>query len=113
MISFLLGVCVFQAFLLRRDSDVSNWTKAEVQLEAKGTNPNSRLQLTTSRKGVIWFDQVSAMPLDTYKVFVIVQHLSPKRTNFLHAVWKVQALSNVEDNICIEDEHEQDLGFKL
>jgi hypothetical protein len=53
------------------------------------------------------------MPLDTYKVFVIVQHLSPKRTNFLHAVWKVQALSNVEDNICIEDEHEQDLGFKL
>ncbi|KAI5560111.1 hypothetical protein BDE02_16G024200 [Populus trichocarpa] len=49
------------------DSDVSNWTKAEVLLEAKGTNPNSRLQLTTSRKGVIWFDQVSAMPLDTYK----------------------------------------------
>ncbi|XP_061966060.1 alpha-L-arabinofuranosidase 1-like [Populus nigra] len=49
------------------DSDVSNWTKTEVLLEAKGTNPNSRLQLTTSRKGVIWFDQVSAMPLDTYK----------------------------------------------
>ncbi|KAJ6408442.1 hypothetical protein OIU84_011705 [Salix udensis] len=49
------------------DSDVSNWTKKEVLLEAKGTNPKSRLQLTTSRKGVIWFDQVSAMPLDTYK----------------------------------------------
>ncbi|KAJ6756591.1 ALPHA-L-ARABINOFURANOSIDASE 1 [Salix purpurea] len=49
------------------DSDVSNWTKVEVLLEATGTNPNSRLQLTTSRKGVIWFDQVSAMPVDTYK----------------------------------------------
>ncbi|KAJ4971892.1 hypothetical protein NE237_004991 [Protea cynaroides] len=47
-------------------SDVSNWTKKEVLLEAKGTNPNSRLQLTTTRKGVIWFDQVSAMPMDTY-----------------------------------------------
>ncbi|XP_042482819.1 alpha-L-arabinofuranosidase 1-like isoform X2 [Macadamia integrifolia] len=48
-------------------SDVSNWTKMEVLLEAEGTNPNSRLQLTTSKSGVIWFDQVSAMPLDTYK----------------------------------------------
>uniref|UniRef100_A0A5B6YMF0 non-reducing end alpha-L-arabinofuranosidase n=1 Tax=Davidia involucrata TaxID=16924 RepID=A0A5B6YMF0_DAVIN len=48
-------------------ADVSNWTKVEVLLEAKGTNHNSRLQLTTARKGVIWFDQVSVMPLDTYK----------------------------------------------
>lgn len=40
----------------------------EVLLEAKDSNHNSRLQLTTSRKGVIWFDQVSLMPLDTYKV---------------------------------------------
>ncbi|KAE8697752.1 Alpha-L-arabinofuranosidase 1 [Hibiscus syriacus] len=48
-------------------SDVSNWTKMEVLLVAKKTNQNSRLQLTTSKKGVIWFDQVSAMPLDTYK----------------------------------------------
>ncbi|KAG8372213.1 hypothetical protein BUALT_Bualt12G0043100 [Buddleja alternifolia] len=48
-------------------SDVSNWTKFEVTLQAKGTDPNSRLQLTTIRKGVIWFDQVSLMPTDTYK----------------------------------------------
>ncbi|XWS58857.1 hypothetical protein CRYUN_Cryun08bG0070600 [Craigia yunnanensis] len=48
-------------------SDVSNWTKMEVLLEAKATNHNSRLQLTTTEKGVVWFDQVSAMPLDTYK----------------------------------------------
>ncbi|XP_022766566.1 alpha-L-arabinofuranosidase 1 isoform X2 [Durio zibethinus] len=48
-------------------SDVSNWTKMEVLLEANETNHNSRLQLTTTKKGVVWFDQVSAMPLDTYK----------------------------------------------
>ncbi|KAK6942092.1 Alpha-L-arabinofuranosidase, C-terminal [Dillenia turbinata] len=48
-------------------SEVSKWTKVEILLEAKETNPNSRLQLTTNRKGVIWFDQVSVMPLDTYK----------------------------------------------
>ncbi|GFY82741.1 alpha-L-arabinofuranosidase 2 [Actinidia rufa] len=48
-------------------ADISTWTKAEVLLEAKETDHNARLQLTTSKKGVIWFDQVSAMPLDTYK----------------------------------------------
>ncbi|KAK2995175.1 hypothetical protein RJ640_005765 [Escallonia rubra] len=47
--------------------DVSKWTKVEALLDAKRTNHNSRLQLTTTRKGVIWFDQVSLMPLDTYK----------------------------------------------
>ncbi|KAJ0979052.1 hypothetical protein J5N97_014526 [Dioscorea zingiberensis] len=47
---------------------MANWTKVELLLEAKGTNVNSRLQLTTTRKSVIWFDQVSLMPLDTYKV---------------------------------------------
>nr|KYP64032.1 Alpha-L-arabinofuranosidase 1 [Cajanus cajan] len=45
----------------------SNWTKVETLLVAKETNRNSRLQLTTTTKGVIWLDQVSAMPLDTYK----------------------------------------------
>ncbi|CAA3003564.1 alpha-L-arabinofuranosidase 1-like [Olea europaea subsp. europaea] len=49
------------------EADVSNWTKVEVVLEAKGTDHNSRLQLTTIKKGVIWLDQVSAMPLDTHK----------------------------------------------
>ncbi|GLT77817.1 hypothetical protein SLA2020_493740 [Shorea laevis] len=48
-------------------SDVSDWTGMEVLLEANETNHNSRLQLTTTQKGVIWFDQVSAMPMDTYK----------------------------------------------
>ncbi|KAL6530608.1 aspartate-semialdehyde dehydrogenase-like protein [Orobanche minor] len=48
-------------------SDVSNWTKFEVTLQAKGTDAKSRLQLTTIKKGVVWFDQVSLMPTDTYK----------------------------------------------
>jgi len=48
--------------------DFSNWTKVEKILVAKATDNNSRLQLTTTTKGVIWLDQVSAMPLDTYKV---------------------------------------------
>ncbi|KAG2685355.1 hypothetical protein I3760_10G121600 [Carya illinoinensis] len=55
------------ANIIASASEVSNWTKMEVLLKANATNANSRLQLTTTRKGVIWFDQVSAMPLDTYK----------------------------------------------
>ncbi|XP_033142266.1 alpha-L-arabinofuranosidase 1 [Brassica rapa] len=48
-------------------SDVSKWTKKEVLLEAKGTDHGARLQLTTTKKGSLWIDQVSAMPVDTYK----------------------------------------------
>ncbi|XP_068340593.1 alpha-L-arabinofuranosidase 1-like [Pyrus communis] len=55
------------ANIIASGSEVSNWTKFQIQMEAQGTNPNSRLQLTTNSKGVIWFDQVSAIPLDTHK----------------------------------------------
>lgn len=55
------------ANIIASASDVSDWTKVEVLLEAKASNPKSRLQLTTTIAGVIWFDQVSVMPLDTYK----------------------------------------------
>ncbi|WOH06304.1 hypothetical protein DCAR_0625729 [Daucus carota subsp. sativus] len=48
-------------------SSVSNWTRMEFLFVAKATNPNSRLQFTTTQAGVIWFDQVSLMPVDTYK----------------------------------------------
>ncbi|KAJ4865894.1 Alpha-L-arabinofuranosidase 1 [Raphanus sativus] len=48
-------------------SDVSKWTKKEVLLEAQGKDHGARLQLTTTKKGSIWIDQVSAMPVDTYK----------------------------------------------
>ncbi|CAN6374835.1 unnamed protein product [Urochloa humidicola] len=44
----------------------SNWTKLEQKLVPKGTNRTSRLQITTNKKGVIWFDQISLMPADTY-----------------------------------------------
>ncbi|THG12558.1 hypothetical protein TEA_005220 [Camellia sinensis var. sinensis] len=70
-------------------ADVSNWTRAEVLLVASDTNHNSRLQLTTSKKGVIWFDQVSAMPLDTYKghgfrneLFGMLADLKPRFIRF-------------------------------
>lgn len=53
-------------------SDVSKWTKKEVVLEANGTDNSARLQLTTNQKGSIWFDQVSAMPVDTYKVCLLL-----------------------------------------
>ncbi|CAO2143769.1 unnamed protein product [Urochloa humidicola] len=45
----------------------SNWIKVEKKLVAQGTNRTSRLQITSKTKGVVWFDQVSLMPADTYK----------------------------------------------
>ncbi|KAK4795654.1 hypothetical protein SAY86_027980 [Trapa natans] len=70
-------------------SDVSNWTKMEVLLEAEDTNHNSRIQLTTTLKGVIWLDQVSVMPLDTYKghgfrtdLFEMLTELKPRFLRF-------------------------------
>ena len=53
----------------------SNWTKVEQKLVAKGTNRTSRLQITTNKKGVVWFDQVSLMPEDTYKVYYSINVL--------------------------------------
>ncbi|KAJ0696505.1 putative non-reducing end alpha-L-arabinofuranosidase [Helianthus annuus] len=65
-------------------TDVSNWTKVETVLKANATNHNSRLELKTNRKGTIWFDQVSLMPMDTYKghgfrndLFKMVADLKP------------------------------------
>ncbi|CAL4981696.1 unnamed protein product [Urochloa decumbens] len=48
-------------------SGTSNWIKMEHKLVAEGTNRTSRLQITTNKKGVIWFDQISLMPADTYR----------------------------------------------
>lgn len=50
--------------------NVTNWTRMEVIIEAKATNHNASLQITTSKSGFVWLDQVSAMPLDTYKVYM-------------------------------------------
>ncbi|KAJ6834977.1 alpha-L-arabinofuranosidase 1-like [Iris pallida] len=53
--------------LISDASGFSKWTKVELLLQSGGTNSNSRIQLTTTKKGVYWFDQVSVMPLETYK----------------------------------------------
>ncbi|XP_024312652.1 alpha-L-arabinofuranosidase 1 isoform X2 [Brachypodium distachyon] len=44
----------------------AKWTKVEFHLKSSQNNTNSRLQLTTMKTGVIWLDQVSVMPSDTY-----------------------------------------------
>ncbi|GJN07091.1 hypothetical protein PR202_ga24884 [Eleusine coracana subsp. coracana] len=46
---------------------MASWNKIEVQLLAQGTCRTSRLDITTSKRGVIWLDQVSLMPSNTYK----------------------------------------------
>uniref|UniRef100_A0A0E0KD12 non-reducing end alpha-L-arabinofuranosidase n=1 Tax=Oryza punctata TaxID=4537 RepID=A0A0E0KD12_ORYPU len=46
--------------------DFAGWTKVEFDLQSSERNTNSRLQLTTTKNGIIWFDQVSVMPSDTY-----------------------------------------------
>ncbi|EPS67800.1 hypothetical protein M569_06973, partial [Genlisea aurea] len=70
-------------------SGFTDWTKLEHTFIANETNTNSRLQLTTTGKGVIWFDQVSLMPNDTYKghgfrndLFDMVNNLKPAFLRF-------------------------------
>nr|CAD1817330.1 unnamed protein product [Ananas comosus var. bracteatus] len=70
-------------------SDVSNWTKVELQLDSTGTDVNSTFQLRTTNKGVIWFDQLSVMPFDTYKghgfrkgLFSMLADLKPRFIRF-------------------------------
>jgi hypothetical protein len=53
----------------------AKWTKIEFHLKSSQNNTNSRLQLTTRKNGVIWLDQVSVMPLDTYMVSCYYSHL--------------------------------------
>ncbi|XP_074296952.1 alpha-L-arabinofuranosidase 1-like [Silene latifolia] len=66
-----------------------NWTRMEVVLTPKSSNSNSRLQFTTNQKGFLWFDQISAMPADTYKghgfridVFQMIADLRPAFMRF-------------------------------
>ncbi|PHT63470.1 Alpha-L-arabinofuranosidase 2 [Capsicum annuum] len=73
----------------RRVANASNWTKVMVMLEAEGTDPNSRLELKSTTKGVMWFDRVSLMPLDTYNghglrkdLFRMLQDLKPAFLRF-------------------------------
>lgn len=70
-------------------SEVSDWKKMEFQLDATESNSNSRLQFTTDQQGVIWLDQVSVMPTDTYKghgfrkeLISMVEGLKPRFIRF-------------------------------
>jgi alpha-N-arabinofuranosidase len=69
--------------------NVTTWSRMERTIKAKGSNHNSSLKITTKNKGVIWLDQVSAMPLDTYNghgfrndLFKMVADLKPKFFRF-------------------------------
>uniref|UniRef100_A0A0E0BNF3 non-reducing end alpha-L-arabinofuranosidase n=1 Tax=Oryza glumipatula TaxID=40148 RepID=A0A0E0BNF3_9ORYZ len=71
-----------------QEIDPSNWTKIEMQLLAQGTCRTSRLELTSMKRGVIWFDQVSLMPSDTYKVHCIfILLLATDRGCFVEGDW--------------------------
>ncbi|XP_054797467.1 alpha-L-arabinofuranosidase 1-like [Prosopis cineraria] len=68
---------------------VSKWRRMETILKAIGSDFNSSLQITTTKKGVIWLDQVSAMPIDTYNghgfrkdLYQMVADLKPKFFRF-------------------------------
>ena len=102
MLSFFTQILIFQT-----------GRKVEVLLQAKGTNPNTGFSWQHPEIVQYDFDKVSAMPLDANQLFHIVHYLSPQKINFSIWLGKVQALSIVEDNICIEGELEQDLGLKF
>ncbi|KAK7396086.1 hypothetical protein VNO78_16833 [Psophocarpus tetragonolobus] len=65
------------------------WKRVETIVEAKATNHNSSLQITTTTKGTYLLDQVSVMPLDTHMghgfrkdLYQMVADLKPKFLRF-------------------------------
>lgn len=77
------------SIIATEELDMANWTKVELLFIAQGSNTQSRLQLTTSNEGIIWFDQISVMPVDTYKghgfrkeLFALVANLKPRFLRF-------------------------------
>ncbi|XP_054778421.1 alpha-L-arabinofuranosidase 1-like [Prosopis cineraria] len=68
---------------------VPKWKKVEFVLEAKASDFNSSLQITTTKQGTFWLDQVSAMPLDTHKghgfrkdLYQMIADLKPRFLRF-------------------------------
>ncbi|KAH9315960.1 hypothetical protein KI387_024587 [Taxus chinensis] len=53
--------------IIASNSEIQNWTKKELILKATATDHLASLSLTSSKKGIIWLDQVSAMPVNTFK----------------------------------------------
>ncbi|KAM3228848.1 hypothetical protein ACQJBY_060044 [Aegilops geniculata] len=61
------GLQNLAAYTITADKeDFKEWTKVEFDLQSSERNSNSRLQLTTRTSGIVWFDQVSLMPSETY-----------------------------------------------
>ena len=61
----------------------------ETEFEGKATDRNASLHFTTTRKGTIWLDQVSLMPMDTHKghgfrhdLIQLIADLKPKFLRF-------------------------------
>ncbi|RDX76463.1 Alpha-L-arabinofuranosidase 1, partial [Mucuna pruriens] len=84
------GVDVIEvASNIRSVSRGRKWKRVERIVEAKATNHNSSLQITTTSEGSYLLDQVSAMPLHTYMghgfrkdLFKMVADLKPKFLRF-------------------------------
>lgn len=53
--------------IIASSSEIQDWTKKELILKAAATDHYARLSLTSSKKGIVWIDQVSAMPVNTFK----------------------------------------------
>jgi len=53
--------------IIASSSEIQDWTKKEFILKATATDHSARLSLTSSNKGIVWLDQVSAMPVNTFK----------------------------------------------
>ncbi|MCO5612500.1 hypothetical protein L7F22_066768 [Adiantum nelumboides] len=75
--------------LLEAASDSQTWNKHEIVLSPSDTDHYGRLSITTNQAGVFWLDQVSAMPLDTYKgqgfrkdLVLMLQELKPRFLRF-------------------------------
>ncbi|KAI9112774.1 hypothetical protein K1719_016277 [Acacia pycnantha] len=83
------GVELASADFRASAKNVSKWRRMETILEANASDFNSSLQITTTQNGVIWLDQISAMPLDTYKghgfrrdLYQMIADLKPKFLRF-------------------------------
>lgn len=53
--------------IIANSVEMKTWTKRELILNATATDHYARLSITSSKKGIIWLDQVSAMPVNTFK----------------------------------------------
>lgn len=60
------NVLASSSFVNGDTTKASEWAKYKFTLISNGTDHNSRFQLTTRDNGIVWFDQVSIMPDDTY-----------------------------------------------